>query len=980
MKLIKIEIEGFKSFADPVSISFDGSVVGIVGPNGSGKSNINDAIRWVLGEKSAKQLRGSNMDDVIFAGSKTVKALDKAMVRLTFQDLTRVEESSQIFTIARVLKRGEGTNEYLFNGQPVRYKDIRNLAVESGISKSSLAIISQGTISEIAEATPEQRKAVIEEVAGTAKYKLDKQEALTKLDQTQNALEKIEIKIKELERQTKNLEKQAENAKIYLEKSKALESVEVALIVADLNDFLNKFDVLKSEIQELASNEKFSNDELDKQQQIIVKNIEIKNELEKQLSEIQQKINSYKDQINQINIEQAKAESMREMILSGQIQVDYKQKLEALRSEYVQTQTTIQNTEKQIDNLQNQRYSIEKQQNELSSSKQEVDSNLRKIINLKSQAEAQINQIKEKLERQSFLPKGTKTIVDNKHLFSGYCGIVSELIQIKPEYVSAIESAIGPALKQIVTNSSEDAVQAVNFLKKNASGTATFIPLSSIKGRTVNESHMLAIRGQKGFIDVAINLVSFENKYEILAEFLLGSILVVDTIETANKIAKIIDFKYVVVTLDGDLVRPSGTITGGQKVKTDSVFNLQQELDQLESKYDFCTKKESDLYNILYQKETEIKNLNSQINNLNIEIARLKDNLSNLNNKLFKIQADNAQYSKDQEDFNNSDSIIENNFLTKLELENKLNALELTRKSQADRLSSLAEEINEMEIENKKLSDKQRQFNNSLNDKKTQLNKLDMLINDLQNKLSQKYGLTFENASQNYSLEIEIGDARRFVDTLNAEIKALGNVNLNAIEDFATTKERFDKLLANQEELETAKSKILEAISDLDKIIINKTMEVLEMVNSEFNLVFQNMFGGGSAKIYFTDKNDILNSGVEISAQPPGKTIKNLKLFSGGEKAIIAISLLFSIIKARPIPLCILDEVEAALDESNVIRYVEFLKQLKANTQFLIITHRHGTMSRVDQLLGVTMQKRGVTSIFSIELSKAKELLKNEMQ
>ncbi|WP_434336796.1 AAA family ATPase [Mesomycoplasma conjunctivae] len=980
MKLIKIEIEGFKSFADPVSIAFDGSVVGIVGPNGSGKSNINDAIRWVLGEKSAKQLRGSNMDDVIFAGSKTVKPLDKAMVRLTFEDKSLEDESSRVFTVARVLKRGQGSNEYLYNNQPVRYKDIRNLAVNAGISKSSLAIISQGTISEIAEATPEQRKAVIEEVAGTAKYKLDKQEALTKLEQTKTAIEKIEIKVRELERQSKNLEKQAENAKIYLEKSSALESVEVALIVNDLNDYNAKLTSLKQEISVLSQDDNSNNLEYEKNQQVIVENTNIKQDLEKKISNIKNEIYEIKKELDNINIEEAKAQKFREMVLSGEIEVNFEQKIAALKREYVQIEERIKNTNSQILTINDQKTKQQSQYKIYNDKRIEIESTIRRLISERSKNEAQILQLQKVLETKAFLSKGTKTIIDNSFLFSGFCGLVTDLIKYDSQYANAVEAAIGPALKQIVVEKPEDAVEAVNFLKKNMSGTATFIPLTSIKPRYVHETHMLALRGQKGFINIAYNLISSEQKYTNLVDFLLATIIVVDNIENANRIAKIIDFKYVIVTLEGDIVRPSGTITGGHRQKVESSTNIEFQIDELKSKIEFYNKKEQELDLIKHKNETEISELATNINNLDIKLSNLNLSLSELKDKLYKIQIENKEYLNIQSQQSDSDSIIEKSFEAKLQLENKISFLEIDLKTQNEKLDRINEQINQLSILNQQLGNQQRKTNNALNDKKNDLNKVELILDNLNIRLTQKYNLTFEAASQNYILDIEISDARKFVKQLNDEIKALGNVNLDAIDDFQETQQRFEKLQAHHEELETAKSKILEAISDLDKIIINKTVEVVDLVNSEFNLVFQNMFGGGSAKIFFSDKNDILNSGIEISAQPPGKTIKNLKLFSGGEKAIIAISLLFSIIKAKPIPLCILDEVEAALDEANVIRYVEFLKQLKENTQFLIITHRHGTMSRVEQLLGVTMQKRGVTSIFSIELSKAKSLLKDEMQ
>lgn len=979
MKLIKIEIEGFKSFAEPVSIKFDGSVVGIIGPNGSGKSNINDAIKWVLGEKSVKQLRGHNMDDVIFAGSKTVSPVDKAMVKLTFNDETR-EDSAQIFTISRVIKRGQGTNEYFYNDQPVRYKDIRNLAIEAGISKSSLAIISQGTISEIAESTPEQRKQVIEEVAGTAKYKIDKAEAISKLDQTLLGIEKIEIRIKELEKQVKQLEKQANNAKIYLEKSKQLESVEVGLIVSDIKKFQSNLTQVNEELNELKFQEPKFLSEIESNEKIIVDNTQKRVKIEAEINEKNAKINELKEQINSINLAYAKATQLQEMILSSEVSVNFEQKMAAIKQKYSQISTQKDNFEKLILENKAKKQEIEAKLNSSRSKKTEIEKTLYNLNSDKIIAQTRISELQKALESMAFLPKGTKVIVENSFLFPGYCGLVSDLIKISEKYTDAIEVALGATLKQIVVDQPETAVAAINFLKKNYAGSATFIPLSTLKPRFISDLYLNHLDSQKGFIDLASNLIDFDKKYQVLVDFLLGGIIVVDKVESANRIAKFVDHKYVIVTLEGDIIRTSGIISGGHKQKTDSTFSIQYKIDELKNKLSFFEEKIQQFKLQSNQFEQIITRESVLLQQTEMNLNDLEQKFTIAKNELIAIKAENQGLEETINQTDDVDLTISRTLKEKIELENLISVYENENKILISEKQQFDDQINELTILVQQLNQKQRKINADLNQKQNLKDKCEFLLTNLKNNLSQKYNLTFEAAAEKYELEIEIDVAREFVNSLNAEIKALGNINLDAIQDFEQTSERLDKLKKSQNELEVARSKILEVISDLDKVIIAKTQEIVDLVNSEFNLVFQNMFGGGSAKIYFSDKNDILNSGIEISAQPPGKTIKNIRLFSGGEKAIIAISLLFSIIKARPIPLCILDEVEAALDEANVIRYVEFLKQLKQNTQFLIITHRHGTMSRVDQLLGITMQKRGVSSIFSVELSKARELLKDELQ
>ncbi|QJB71108.1 chromosome segregation protein SMC [Mycoplasma sp. 1654_15] len=978
LKLIKIEIEGFKSFADPISINFDGSVVGIVGPNGSGKSNINDAIRWVLGEQSAKQLRGLNMDDVIFAGSKTVKPQDKAMVKLTFKNEDAVEETEQIFTISRVLKRGQGSNEYFYNDQPVRYKDIKNLAVESGISKSSLAIISQGTISEIAEATPEQRKAVIEEAAGTSKYKLDKEEAQKKLIRTTDAIDKLQGAIKELERQVNSLEKQSSKAKIYIEKSKALESVEVGLIVNDLNFFTDKLNTLSTSLAEVEQERNELEINIQTHESTITQNVGFKTEVEQTIQQIGSKIENLKDKLNKINVQEAEIEARRKLIISGEIVVDQKTKIEEIKKQVESLKIQINASKEREVELDRQLTALNAKLNTLRSQETDISKEIGVFIEKKSSASTQINFLKQQFENRNFLSKGIKAIKDNSFLFEGYLGLTSELFKVNQEFAIAIETVLGAALNQIVVKTSEDALEAINFLKKNLSGKATFIPLSSIREREVREDHLLVLKGQKSFLGIGKDLVEFDNQFNKLFGFLLGNIIVVDNVDNANRIAKILDQKYTIVTLEGDLFRPGGTITGGTKQESTSILNYEIKIKELTNNLKFAEDQILDLKTKQSAKNNEIQEANSTIQQVKIEANSISTKLDSLNNELNNLKLTASEIFKEQQEDQESLNLSFDS--EKLNLEKEISTLNIELNAKKDRLTNLITEIGKEESKKQELDSRLRKLNTQHSSSITEQDRARFLVEQNQKRLSEHYRLTLEAASQQYSLDLDIEEARHFVDNLKKELKELGSVNLESIQEFEEVNQRYQEKKEHIEELSTAKSKIEEAISDLDKIIINKTTEVVNLVNNEFNMVFQKMFGGGKAEIHFTDKNDVLNSGVEISAQPPGKTIKNLRLFSGGEKAIIAISLLFAILKARPIPLCILDEVEAALDESNVIRYVEFLKLLKENTQFLIITHRSGTMSRVDQLLGVTMQKRGVTSIFSVELSKAKEMLKDELK
>ncbi|WGI36349.1 AAA family ATPase [Mesomycoplasma lagogenitalium] len=976
MKLIKVEAQGFKSFADKVVLNFDGGVVGIVGPNGSGKSNINDAIRWVLGEQSSKALRGNSMEDVIFAGSKTVKELDKAEVILTFDNSDHaVSVPHDVFTISRVLYRGKGGNEYYINGEIARFRDIKEIAMESGISKSSLAIISQGTISDIAEASPEQRRGIIEEAAGTSKYKARKIEALRKLETTEEALDKVRTIISELEKRLVPLRKQAEKAKIFIEKSNELKSVEIGLLVEDLKFFSDKMTFLNNELSSV--NEK--KDELEAKLSLysasIKENSNSKLKLELDADKLQSDLSKIEESLHQLELRQTRINQRRQDILNGDIKVTPEEKIETLKQELSENFARInhykayeEKAEAEIAKAKELSLNLDKELFSLASTKTTVSNRLETY-------KTKLQVLQDHKNNKTNLYKGTKTIVEHSSLFKGYKGTVADLIQVEKEFAKAIESILASALQHIVVDTSETAVKAVNFLKENRGGWATFIPLTSIQPKDMRQDHLMALQGQKGFVALASELVDTKEEFSVLKRFLLGNIVVTQTIEDANRISKLLQLKYMVVSLDGDIVRVGGVMSGG--AKEDNQNNL-LEIDRNISEFEKAIPKLMEEKSQLELKEVELKNKKqesiSTINEWSMELSNTKSKRLDLTdrNDALKVQYDAV--SSQALEFSKTDEITDE--ISKLT--EKRNEISANLRIKRTRISSLASEIapfvsQKTEVENSlyELSKNHSQF---INEK----NKVEFILQENQKRLTEHYQMTLEMAQSYQKLEIDLEEARVIVKNLKQDIKALGNVNLDSIQECEEVEERYNKLKENENELSEAKNTILDAIAEMDKIIVNKIQETVDIVNKEFRYVFQTMFGGGDAQIQYTDPQNILETGIDIIAQPPGKSVKNLKLFSGGEKAIIAISLLFAIIKAKPIPLCILDEVEAALDEANVIRYAEFLQSLKDKTQFIVITHRHGTMTKVDHLFGATMQKRGVTSFFSVELAKAKELVVEE--
>ncbi|WP_245979687.1 coiled-coil domain-containing protein [Mycoplasma struthionis] len=569
------------------------------------------------------------------------------------------------------------------------------------------------------------------------------------------------------------------------------------------------------------------------------------------------------------------------------------------------------------------------------------------------------------------LANGTKHIVENTHLFPGFKSIVSNLINVEDKYARAIETVLNSALQHIVVDKPETAVKAINFLKDNHAGRATFIPLSSITPRYINEQHKVVAQTQKGFLGVASDLVKMEAEFSVLNKFLLGNILVTDTIESASRLSQLLEKRYLIVSLDGDLVRVGGVMSGGQATERPSVLKLDTQIKSIEDTIPNLEKEVNEL-------SLELRDLNSKRDfiisssgSLQVESSKtqgkldiVKDKFLDLKNKLEEIT--DAEFETQTV----KNAAVE---IQELELENS--NLTVEKNSIAD---SLMQARNENQDETRKLMDLTSQQNNYLSENGIILKniaKAESVINLTKQRLSEQYNMLIESAQKVYNPEIVFEVARKLVNSLKEDIKELGHVDLNSINDFEEVQKRYEQIESKQNEIIEAKKTIEEAIENLDQIIIERITNTVSLVNAEFKHVFSKMFGGGMAEIRFTEPDNILESGIDVVAQPPGKSVRNLKLFSGGEKALIAISLLFSILKAKPLPLCILDEVEAALDEANVIRFAEFLQVLKADTQFLVITHRQGTMERVDKLYGATMQKRGVTTFFAVNLSEAKELV-----
>ncbi|MGX9358203.1 AAA family ATPase [Mycoplasma sp. 128] len=976
MKLIEVQAHGFKSFADRVTLKFDGGIVAIVGPNGSGKSNINDAIRWVLGETSSKALRGDTMSDVIFAGSESQEPMERAEVILTFDNSDRaVNIPHDVFTISRVLNRGKGSNEYYINGELARMKDIKEIAMQSGISKSSLAIISQGTISDVAEATPERRREFFEEAAGTSMYKTRKKEALSKLQKTEESLNVIAAKVQELDKQLTPLKRQASKAEEYIEKSNQLKDVEISLLVHEIDQAQNK----NSKIQ----NENGAGEEVLKQLSDEIKALEneatvvskertnVDSEVEKLRSEIEE----ISEQIVNLKLRDAGTKQQQEWILQGKINVSKEEEISTLKARIEELNARIISF-KQLEKDYKEKSQTESSQAlKFSENIYEVKNKRSVVYKQRSDVQARISNLKDMKDNGLNFARATKLILDHSHLFKGFKGTVAQLLEVPSQYATAVEVVLANALQNIVVTDDKTAVEAIEFLKKNKGGRTSFIPLASISERSIREDHIRVAKTHPGFVGVLADFINTKPEFDKLKRFLMGHIILANNIDEATKISQVLEKRYMIVTLEGDIIRIGGVITGGQAPQTNNVFQLDENIKKLE---DLLPNIEEEITRF----ETEVQELELQYNKhtsaareLMIEAVKINENVLKDTKEFDELTVRYEALAKEKIQLNENINFVESIEILASQKSAKEALLETTKQHQ----NAVNARLNLIIDKKTKLDSKYRFESEQFNRVSIEKTRNEAIIQQAARRLSEQYSLTFEVAKEEYyNPEIDYSVSKKIVLQLQQEIKELGNVNLQAIEQVKEVQERYDIHKKTEDELTEAVNKINQAIDEMDKMIIAKIKNTVNLVNNEFKYVFNKMFGGGMAEIRFTEPDNLLDSGLDIIAQPPGKSIKNLKLFSGGEKALIAISLLFSILKAKPLPLCILDEVEAALDEANVIRFAEFLHKLKADTQFIVITHRQGTMERVDRLYGATMQNRGITTFLSVALEKAKELVDEE--
>jgi chromosome segregation protein len=1188
MYLKRLDVIGFKSFADRIGVDFVRGVTAVVGPNGSGKSNITDAIRWVLGEQSAKSLRGTKMEDIIFAGSDSRKPLNFAEVTLTLDNEEQgiAIDYNELSVTRRVFRSGE--SEFFINKQACRLKDIIDLFMDSGLGREAFSIISQGKVEEILNSKAEDRRTIFEEAAGVLKYKNRKKKAEIKLLETQENLNRVYDILHELESQVEPLKIQASIAKDFLEKKEELEKIEVALTVYEIEDLHQKWDQLSKQLDEHKTDEVKLSTELQKREAKIEESrdhlsaldesindlqnvlLHASEELEKlegrkevlkerkknasqNIGQLQKNIQELTDKVHVLS-EQKVTQTETVKTLSEQAQYlqrqlkekqgklqlfteNIEEKIEGLKSEYIELlndQAGAKNERKYIEQqlVQEERKNIrldeenskfitnrqiaETKKKSISTSLEQIQQNLQDQVVLFREMEHKLEKLKNNYQKQEkalyqayqFLQqaKSRKEMLEEmEEDYSGFFqgvkevlkardsrlqgieGAVAELVQVPKEFETAIETALGASLQHIVVDTEQNARSAIQYLKQHSFGRATFLPLTVIKGRSLSSAQLYSIQDHPSYIGTAVGLVKFDQKYLEVMNNLLGNVVITKDLKGANELAKILQYRSRLVTLDGDVVNPGGSMTGGAvKQKSSSLLTRKGELDDLKAKIaDMETKtakqeslvkglkadvqtqeqgledlrkggeelriQEQALKGDLREAELEEKNVNERLTmydlekqqyseernqlterlaELEIELARFQEKIAELDRLIADMTQQKTNNLTSKETLNTEINDLKVEFAAKNEqfmnAKERLSLLEGDLEDSSSRLAVFKEDLSlltsemtnsssgeeqletaakqkqqdkeetiklisarrqerlelqttleDLELEAKELKRRHKGMVEVLKDEEVKINRLDVELENRLAHLREEYLLTFDGAKEQYPLTIPVEEAQKKVKLIKLAIEELGNVNLGAIEEYERVSERYEFLHEQKDDLQEAKDTLFKVIDEMDEEMKKRFEHTFSEIRSHFEPVFRALFGGGRADLKLTQPDDLLNTGVEIVAQPPGKKLQNLGLLSGGERALTAIALLFSILKVRPVPFCILDEVEAALDEANVFRFSQYLKRYSAETQFIVITHRKGTMEEADVLYGVTMQESGVSKLVSVRLEDMKEYVES---
>lgn len=982
MYLKSIKAVGFKSFADKIELDIKDGITCIVGPNGSGKSNILDAVKWVLGEQSVKTLRGTgSMSDVIFNGSKSRSPMSRASVALTIDNSNHYLKSEfNEIEVKRVVYR-TGENEYYLNNAKVRLKDITDLFIDSGASRDAYNIISQGTVEDIVNSKPEARRVIIEEAAGVLKYKKHKEESLRKLEKTKDNLNTINLLISELETSLEPLRIQSIKAKKFNEYKDNLKNLEIALIVNDIKKINLEYNKLKARNEELKSLIEELTAKINKDTATLevskLSNLEVEstlNKLNQNLVELERQIadtNAKKTMI----LERKKLNSNNDATLNNVLNLkeeilnigkninSLEDEIKALNSKKDELKTTL-------DSIDNEELILRK--NYVTESN-EYNRKNKELLELNNKIDILNNNILNEVN----IPLPVKSILNNPRL-KGIYNTVGKLLTFDDAYMNAIETTLGASINYLVVDSETSVKQAINYLKEQRLGRATFLPLNIIKPKYLDSNIIDSLKNTTGFIDTAINLVKYDKAYDNIMQNLLATTIIVKDIDALNSIAKHLNYKYKVVSLDGDISYAGGSISGGAKKNSNSILKDRYELTKLETnKVNLETNIRviDTKINTLNQEQEEIKNKKNKVNN---EYIELKETINRKNISLAELQ---SNYKDKENTIKNNEAILNNTVDIELdnilksyyELNGKKDNLLRTIKDYKEKLETARGDLAELELNIKNKNHSLNKYNSEFNSNEITLGKYDVKLDNYLLTLNEEYTMTYEKALHEIDTNIDIETTRLQVSKLKSSIKDLGEVNLGSIAEFERVNERYTFLTTQKDDLVKSIEELETAIASLDEIMKERFKATFASVNMEFQKAFKILFRGGEGHLELTDKDNLLETGVEIIAQPPGKKLSSITLFSGGERTLTAISLLFAILNVKTVPFVILDEVEAALDEANVDVFGKYLETRKDKSQFIIITHKKRTMEYADTLYGITMQEEGVSKLVSVRMEENKD-------
>ena len=968
MFLKRIEMQGFKSFADKTVISFEHPVTGVVGPNGCGKSNIADAVRWVLGEQSAKSMRGEKMNDVIFAGSADRRRVNMAEVTLVFDNSSHILKSdADELEVTRRLFRDSGDAQYMINRKIVRLRDIVELFLDTGLGKDSLSIISQGNVISFAEAKPLERRGIFEEAAGVAAYKKRKLESLSRLSRTQENLDRSADILAELEKQVSPLKRAAHKAELYREKKNRLEQIEISVLVNDIDSLNADIEEAKKTLFDIDTRIQICQTEIQIGETRLADGRKTVNILDRQINDLQDELMSNLNEVQMLEGRKIELDEKRKYIVETgtreQQAAQLREMLDTAKFELDDRQARLDELTRDIQLLSTQ---LTNAASDLAEKRSAREAALIRTRNLESR-----KNMLEQLARNPFNSQaGVRAVMEHRQALSGIIGVVGQMIKVENGYEEAISTALGGLMNEIITKDEQSARDAIRFLYRNQSGRARFRPVTTCQPRRISRENLIICQNTEGFLGPASQFVSCEERIQPVVDSYLGNVPVVKDLETGNSLYHLTGGAYQIVTLTGEVIHRGGSMTGGRlRGNNANIVTMHKELEDVKAAYDAAQAevslkiKETDRADALVRKTTET------LQNRRYAAASLEPIVDAKKAKYEKLRAEYSLLDTEE------DTAADETHIDELVVE--LNKAYQRRDTLTTEIRSKRDQRMSMMQDNERKEAQLRQSRKDLSTAEASANavridqtRLETKLENAVSRLSSEYRMTYEFAKSK-EIDEPVENAREEVARLREEIMRLGKINENAPEEYNEVNGRYETLKGQIAELTASRDKILKAIDEMDQVMTKQFMEMFAAINKEFDVIFRHLYGGGKAMLVLQDPSDILNCGIDINAQPPGKAVQNNMLFSGGEKSLIALCVLFAILKVKPVPLVILDEVEAALDPGNVERFAQYLHNYTHQTQFIIVTHRPGTMENADVLYGVTMQQQGVSQMLKVELREA---------